>query len=97
MTIKTWIASAMGVFAGWLGVLLLMSLLSDAAPGAIVLWPAQDLVDHLPPGLAVTGAGLWWLAVAGNVDQMGWQLYSAGATLVLPAGLPGCLPLPQGG
>ena len=94
MTIRLWSLALACVFAGWVTVLAVMAVISDAAPGAIVFWPAHDFAAHLPPGAAITGAGRFWVAVAGPMDDLGLTLYRAGARLVLPAGLPGCLPLP---
>lgn len=82
------------VTAGWLGVLSAVMLLSDAAPGAIVLLPAPDFAQGLPDGAAIVGGGTHWIAVRADVPDLGPALYRAGAMLVLPAGLPGCLTLP---
>lgn len=94
MTIRQWSLALVCVFAGWVTVLALVAVISDAAPGAIAFWPADDFAAQLPSGAAITGAGRFWVAVSGPVDDLGLALYRAGARLVLPAGLPGCLPLP---
>ena len=94
MTIRRWLAALAGVFAGWLAVLALVMVLSDAAPGAIVLFPSEDFIANLPDGAAVVGGGTLWIAVRGDGPRLGRALYAAGGRLVLPAGLPGCLPLP---
>ncbi|MBK4216514.1 hypothetical protein JJJ17_11310 [Paracoccus caeni] len=71
-------------------------LFSDAAPGAVAFFPAQDFVAELPDGAGVAGAGRFWIAVRSDQPGLGLALYRAGAVLVLPAGLPGCLPLGKG-
>ncbi len=95
MTIRRWILALLGVFAGWIATLALVMLISDAAPGAIVFLPGADFVESLPVDIAVAGAGSGWIAVRGETAGMGMALYRAGGWFVLPAGMPGCLPLPK--
>ena len=96
MTIRRWALAILAVFAGWLGVMTLVMVLSDAAPGAIVLFPAPGFVTQLPDGVAIVDDGAFWIALRAQEGQtgLGVRLYQAGGRLVLPAGLPGCLPLP---
>lgn len=94
MTIRRWIVALMAVIGGWLATLALVMVISDAAPGAVVLWPTADFVSRLPEGVAVASAGSRWVAVRGEIKGLSPALYRAGGRLVLPAGLPGCLPLP---
>ena len=94
MTIKHWLLALGGVFLGWVTVLAAVMLLSDAAPGAIALLPPDDFGDRLPDGAAIVGGGSGWVAIRSDMPGLGMSLYRAGALLVLPAGLPGCLPLP---
>lgn len=94
MTIRRWALAMFCVFVGWLITLLAVMVLSDAAPGAIVLWPSEDFVTRLPKGAAVAGGGGVWVAIRSEEPGLGEALYRAGGRLVLPAGLPGCLPLP---
>ena len=94
MTIRHWLLALGGVFAGWLATLALVMLVSDAAPGAIVFLPSDGFVANLPEGAAVVGGGTSWIAIRSDASGLGRALYRAGAMLVLPAGLPGCLPLP---
>ncbi|TNF17501.1 MAG: hypothetical protein EP318_21325 [Rhodobacteraceae bacterium] len=96
MTIRTWLTALAGVLAGWIALMALVMVLSDAAPGAVALWPAADFIAHLPEGAAVVGGGPLWLMVKSDAPGLGFALYRAGAGLVLPAGLPGCFPLPGG-
>lgn len=96
MTIRTWLGAMAGVLAGWIGVTALVMVLSDAAPGAVVLWPSEGFVDAMPEDAAVLDSGAFWLIVKSDTPGLGRALYQAGARLVLPAGLPGCFPLPDG-
>ncbi len=83
------------VAGGWLATVLTVMVASDAAPGAIVLLPSDDFVANLPEGAAVVGGGGLWVAVRSDTEGLGMALYRAGGRVVLPAGLPGCLPLPK--
>ena len=95
MTIKTWALSLTLVLAGWIGVQALVMRFTDAAPGAIALFPSDGFGSNLPADMAITGAGSYWIAVQYDGPGLARALYSEGALLVLPAGLPGCLPLPS--
>ncbi len=95
MTIRTWVFSVLLVLVCWIGVQAVVMRFSDVAPGAIALFPSSDFVTRLPPKAAVLGAGSFWVAVRFDGLNLGQALYGAGALLVLPAGLPGCLPLPS--
>lgn len=94
MTIRTWFLSLATVVAGWFGLQLTVMRFTDAAPGALALFPAADFAAHLPRSIAIVGAGGHWIAVRSDEPNLGKVLYASGAVLVLPAGLPGCLPLP---
>lgn len=95
MTIRHWLLALGAVFIGWVATLAAVVILSDAAPGAIVFFPSQAFVANLPDGMAVVGGGAGWVAIRSDVPGLGQALYRAGGRLVLPAGLPGCLPLPS--
>ena len=92
---KTWLKALFGVFCGWLGTLALVMFFTDAAPGAIVVIPPENFASTLSGDIAVVGGGKFWIAVRSDAPDLGRVLYRAGALLVLPAGLPGCLPLPS--
>ncbi len=83
------------VFIGWVAILAAVMILSDAAPGAIVILPSESFIANLPDGSAVIGGGAGWVAIRSDAPGLGQALYRAGGRLVLPAGLPGCLPLPS--
>jgi len=70
-------------------------LVSDAAPAAVVLFPSSDFLSNVPEGTAVISRSAISLTVKGEAAGFGPALYKAGAVLVLPAGLTGCLPLPK--
>jgi len=93
--LRRWSGALLAVFVGWVGVLALVMVVSDAAPGAIVFLPAGGFVENLPDDAAIVGGGNNWLAVRSTAPGLGIALYRAGGRLVLPAGLPGCLPLPS--
>ncbi len=82
------------LLAGWLTVLALVMVISDAAPGAIVLFPTKDFAQNLPEGTGIVSQGPFWIGIRSDAENLGLSLYRAGGRLVLPAGLPGCLPLP---
>ncbi|RVT82122.1 hypothetical protein DXV76_16730 [Rhodobacteraceae bacterium CCMM004] len=96
MTIRRLALALPLVLAGWLGTMAAIMLVSDAAPGAVALWPSAGFVGALPDGVAVVGGSPVSVTVRSDMPRLGPALYAAGARLVLPAGLPGCLPLPGG-
>lgn len=81
--------------ASWLLVLTLVMRFSDAAPGAVVLFPPEGFIASLPADLSVVAATRLTVTLVGDAPDMARRLYAAGAPWVLPAGLPGCLPLPD--
>ena len=81
------------VLAGWIGLQLGVMYFTDSAPGAVALFPGDDFIARLPEGVAVVAVGDNWIAVSFDGADLGKKLYEAGAWIVLPAGLPGCLPL----
>ncbi len=96
MTIKQVFLALCCVFIGWVATLAIVMVASDAAPGAIVLVPDEGFLRDLPDDAAVVSGGAAWVAVRSDAPGLGRALYRAGGRLVLPAGLPGCLPLPAG-
>lgn len=92
MTIRRGLLAIPFVFTGWIAVMALVMRLTDAAPAAVVPWPSAAFLNQLPNHAAVIDAG--GLAVTfANRPDLAADLYEAGAWLVLPAGLTGCLPL----
>lgn len=80
------------IAAGWIGLSALVMVLTDAAPGAIVILPPDRLLRALPEGAAITSVGAMSVTVSVAPGRTR-ALYAAGAWLVLPAGLTGCLQL----
>lgn len=76
---------------GWIGILAGVMWVTGQAPAALVILPPTDLLDHLPPGTAVVSVGPYSVTLRGGAELV-TALYQAGALLVLPAGLTGCLP-----
>ena len=95
MTIRRILTGIAGMLAGWIGVLVIVGLLSDAAPAHVVLFPTAGFIDALPEGVAVVDRSAVSVSLKSDPPGPTGPLYRAGAWIVLPAGLPGCLPLPQ--
>jgi len=77
----------------WVAVLTLVMRFSDAAPAAVIILPRADFLQSLPEGIAILSRTSLSLTVQSDLPGLAKILYDKGATLVLPAGLPGCLPL----
>ena len=93
MTTGSWIFSFSLVILSWSALQTVVMLFTDTAPGAIALFPANDFMAHLPDDVSVVGTGVNRISVRSGAADLGPKLYSAGALIVLPAGLPECLPL----
>ncbi len=76
----------------WIAVLAVVMRLGGPAPGALVVLPPEGFWNTLPEDVAVTSRNALGLTVQGGGDLVA-RLYEAGAPLVLPAGLAGCLGL----
>ncbi len=88
-------AALVVVLAGWIGTMAAVMFFTDAAPAAVVLLPGPDFLARLPEDSAILARTRFSVTVESDVPGLGRRLYAAGATLVLPAGLTGCLPLPD--
>lgn len=80
------------VLIAWIAIMAVVMRFSDAAPAAVVIFPTAALLAALPGDTGVLGLNRLALTVANRPDTTR-NLYDAGAWLVLPAGLTGCLPL----
>ena len=80
------------VLVAWIALMALVMRFSDAAPAAVVPFPSEALMVSLPEGAAILDLNGLALTLA-NQPELTKNLYDAGAWLVLPAGLTGCLPL----
>lgn len=83
------------LFVGWIAIMAVVMRVSDAAPAAVVLLPPADFVSRLPEDAAILAATPVSLTLKSGGADFAARLYAAGAWLVLPAGLTGCLPMPR--
>lgn len=83
---------ALLALVGWIALLALVLRLGGPAPAALVIWPPDGFLAALPPDVSVTARNALGLSARGGPDLVA-ELYAAGAPLVLPAGLAGCLGL----
>lgn len=95
MTIKRLVLALPFLFLSWIAVLLLVMRFSDAAPGAVVILPSEAFMLALPEEVSILGISPVAITLSSDEPDFARRLYRAGAMLVLPAGLPGCLPLPN--
>lgn len=95
MTTRRLLLALPAVAAGWIGLMAAVMLVSDAAPAAVVVLPGPDFLARMPEGAVVSRTALT-LTVRSDAPGLGPALYRAGALLVLPAGLTGCLPARRG-
>lgn len=80
------------VGVAWVALMAGVMRFSDAAPAAVVMFPSAELMEALPGDAAILGLSNGVLTLK-NRPELTAELYAAGARLVLPAGLTGCLPL----
>ena len=80
------------VLVVWIGLMAVVMRISGAAPGAVILFPNAALLQDLPENAPILGMNQVAITLA-NRAGLARDLYEAGAWLVLPAGLTGCLPL----
>lgn len=93
MTIKTLCIALPCLIAGWIAVLSMVALTTDAAPAYVILFPPEGLINALSEETAVLSARQFSITLTSEEPGFARSLYSHGALVVLPAGLPGCLPL----
>ena len=96
MTIKRIFGVAAVLVFGWIAVMAMVMRFSDAAPAAVAILPSSDFLANLPD-VAVIARGAGTITLRDDDPELAARLYAAGAWLVLPAGLTGCLPLPKSG
>lgn len=94
MTIKRLLLGLPLVFVAWITIMALVMRFSDAAPAAVVLFPSPEFMAALPKDVAIIAENSATISLSSDMPGFGAALYRAGALLVLPAGLTGCLPLP---
>ncbi|WP_254695382.1 hypothetical protein [Oceanicola sp. D3] len=82
------------LFIAWVATMAFVMRFSDAAPAAVVMFPGEAFLAGLPEDAAVISASAATVTLKSDTPDFAARLYRAGALLVLPAGLTGCLPLP---
>jgi hypothetical protein len=92
MTIRSALLTVPMALLGWLVVLTATTLLTDAAPAHVVLFPTKAFLANLPPQTAIIAASAFTISLGSEGEGAARSLYQKGAWLVLPAGLPGCAP-----
>ena len=95
MTIRQLLLALPCLVLGWLGVLIAVSFLTDEAPAYVVLLPAKTFATRLDADIAILSVTDSTVTVSASAPHVAQRLYRAGARLVLPAGLSGCLPAPE--
>ena len=83
------------VLMGWIGVLTTVAFVSDRAPAYVVLFPSQILLENIPESSSILATSIASVTLTSDEAGFARSLYRNGAWLVLPAGLPGCLPQPK--
>ncbi|WP_281995551.1 hypothetical protein [Ruegeria faecimaris] len=94
MTIRSLLTAIPLMVLGWLSVLVVVALITDEAPAYVVVFPSEGLMRNLADDVAVIDSSQVSVTVTSDSSGFAQSLYRQGARLVLPAGLPGCLPLP---
>ena len=90
--VRTVLLSLPVILACWIVVLAGVMRLTGDAPAAFVLFPSSDLLNLLPQDTAVTDITAVSVTLQSDVPDLTQRLYAAGAYLVLPGGLQGCIP-----
>lgn len=86
------VAYGLAVALGWLAIMAAGMFIPNAAPSALVILPAPDLLAKLPDA-GIVHASRWTATVNGAAAA---DIYrSRAGLLVLPAGLPLCMALPD--
>lgn len=97
MTIRAVFMAVPFVLMGWIGVLTVVAFVSDGAPAYVVLFPSQIFLENIPESSSILATSIASVTLTSDETGFARLLYRNGAWLVLPAGLPGCLPQPKAG
>ena len=97
MTIRAVFMAVPVVLMGWIGVLTVVAYVGDGAPAYVVLFPAQNFLENIPESSSILATSIASVTLTSDEAGFARSLYRNGAWLVLPAGLPGCLPQPKTG
>ena len=95
MTIRSVLVALPLLFFGWFFTLVAVALLTDEAPAYVVLFPGEDLVRDMHDDVSIISDSQFSVTLTSDRRGLARTLYGNGASIVLPAGLPGCLPLPR--
>ncbi len=96
MTIRSVLMALPSLIFGWLVTLTAVTVLADEAPAYLVLFPGAGFVESLPEGVSIVAANGFSITLAADRPALARTLYGQGALIVLPAGLSGCSPIPNG-
>ncbi len=94
-SLTRWMSALALTALAWLTLVALVTRFSDATTFAVVFLPGDALLAQLPPEMAVVSRSPLSITLRSDAPDIAARLYAAGAMLVLPAGLKGCLGLPQ--
>ncbi len=92
MTIRRLALAVPILLAAWIGTLALVMRVGAEAPAAFVPFPPDRFLDALPQDITVTSRSNVSLTLRSDAPDLTARLYTAGAWLVLPAGLEACIP-----
>lgn len=95
MTIRSILIALPLTIFGWFSTLLVVALVTDDAPAYVVLFPSTAFLHALPDEVSVISASAASMTLVSETRGFAHFLYGQGAWIVLPAGLRGCLPLPE--
>lgn len=90
MTIKSGLAATSLLVMGWLSILGLVTVTTDAAPAFVVLFPDPEFYGRLGQDTRILSATQFSVTLTSDELNFARSLYKKGAMLVLPAGLTGC-------
>ncbi|MEO3480354.1 hypothetical protein AAFO90_22155 [Phaeobacter sp. CAU 1743] len=95
MTIRSLLLALPLLLLGWFSILLTVALVTDEAPAYVVIFPGTTFMQELPNDTSILAISKFSITLTSGLPGFAKSLYASGAWIVLPAGLPGCLPLPQ--
>jgi hypothetical protein len=91
MTIRKTLTTGALFLAGWLAILTGVTVLDGSAPAVLIVFPSHEFLAKIPENAAVLDMSPTSITLVSDDTDFVRRLYQAGATLVLPAGLSGCM------
>ena len=91
MTIRSTAITVSAKLCGWLGVLVLVGIFTDAVPAYVIPFPSHAFLADMPDNAAIVGTGPWSITFRSDEPGFASMLYEHGARIVLPSGPKGCL------